>query len=758
MIFDDGTNVGIGTAAPAYNLHVSGSSGPTIMVQSANNIGGQFRAKNTAGEFIKGIEGSTNGGWMDYDVINSQYITLYRTGSSGFYSIYTNGGERITVLGSNGNVGIGTTTPSFPLSFGTALGNKIAIYDIGSGTGYGFGIQSNLLQIFANDVADRVGIGYGNSTSFTETLSIKGVNVGIGLTAPTGRLHISGSTNSMLRIESQDASDTTPLVYIEGNKGGSASATAVLVELRSNIDFRGRGIHMTVSGSNSRWFAGVPYQGGAYQIGYDGSSNGLPYYYASASLFINTSGNVGIGTTTPGQKLDVNGRIRIVTDSTEIYSSANRILFRGESVDNVAQMAAYGMFLPITGQAYNLYQAGSTLLGYTDAASTLDIARGSSGAVVYVRLNSNGNSYLNGGNVGIGTTSPAYKLEVTGDIKITSTLKFGGVSVIDNTSTDVYANIRVIRSFSTLNDGMYINYNSTGTTDAHIRFFANGITERMRIDASNGNVGIGTTAPNQKLDVIGRLKFRSDTSTSAGIWLTGNNGSEDVFAGLQGTTSTDAFGVYSGAGWRFTILNGGNVGIGTQTPSSLLHVANTDARGVIIGSTTGSIGTVQLVGGSVVSPVAGRLIFGTDNTGYQFRIAKNAAGSITDLFSIQDSTGTLTVSGDLVAYGSPSDITLKTNIKPLTGSLDKVIKLQGVSFTWKEDTEISKMTGIKDDIGFIAQEVKEILPELVRENKNGLFSLRDKSITALLVEAIKEQQKQIEDLQKQINYLIENKQ
>jgi hypothetical protein len=81
------------------------------------------------------------------------------------------------------------------------------------------------------------------------------------------------------------------------------------------------------------------------------------------------------------------------------------------------------------------------------------------------------------------------------------------------------------------------------------------------------------------------------------------------------------------------------------------------------------------------------------------------------------------------------------------------MKLQGVSFTWKDDTDASKMTGIKDDIGFIAQDVQEILPELVRKNDNGLLSLRDKGITALLVEAIKEQQRQIENLQ----YLLSQK-
>ena len=116
--------------------------------------------------------------------------------------------------------------------------------------------------------------------------------------------------------------------------------------------------------------------------------------------------------------------------------------------------------------------------------------------------------------------------------------------------------------------------------------------------------------------------------------------------------------------------------------------------------------------------------------------------------------GTFTAAGDIVAYGSPSDVSLKTNIKPLENSLDKIIKLQGVSFTWKENTDASKLTEIKDDLGFIAQEVEKVLPELVRKNKdNGLLSLRDKGIMPLLVEAIKEQQSQIEELKSIINGL-----
>lgn len=113
--------------------------------------------------------------------------------------------------------------------------------------------------------------------------------------------------------------------------------------------------------------------------------------------------------------------------------------------------------------------------------------------------------------------------------------------------------------------------------------------------------------------------------------------------------------------------------------------------------------------------------------------------------------GTLTVSADLIAYGSPSDKRLKENIKPINSALEKVSKLQGVTFDWKDkkrDKAYDPDQGWKHDIGFIAQDVQKVIPELVRENKDGMLSMRHQGMAPILLEAIKELKAEIEELKK----------
>lgn len=112
-------------------------------------------------------------------------------------------------------------------------------------------------------------------------------------------------------------------------------------------------------------------------------------------------------------------------------------------------------------------------------------------------------------------------------------------------------------------------------------------------------------------------------------------------------------------------------------------------------------------------------------------------------------TGTLngtdaSFSGTVTAanFNTTSDARLKTNVETLTGSLDKVKGLRGVSFDWKA-THVP-------DIGFLAQEVEEVLPELVNIDDAGTLSVKYSNIVAVLVEAIKEQQAQIDELKEKV--------
>jgi hypothetical protein len=110
------------------------------------------------------------------------------------------------------------------------------------------------------------------------------------------------------------------------------------------------------------------------------------------------------------------------------------------------------------------------------------------------------------------------------------------------------------------------------------------------------------------------------------------------------------------------------------------------------------------------------------------------------------STSTFYTNGDVIAYAS-SDKRLKDNIRPITNALDKISKIGGYYFDWNNKQEVH--TG--QDVGVIAQEIESILPELVIERDNGYKAVKYEKLVALLIEGIKEQQEQINELKLKIN-------
>ena len=105
---------------------------------------------------------------------------------------------------------------------------------------------------------------------------------------------------------------------------------------------------------------------------------------------------------------------------------------------------------------------------------------------------------------------------------------------------------------------------------------------------------------------------------------------------------------------------------------------------------------------------------------------------------------TLQVSGTItcIDINSTSDVRLKENIHSIDNALDKVMQINGVEFDWKETKEPS--------VGVIAQDIEEIIPEVVKIS-GDIKTVNYNGLVGVLIEAIKEQQKQIQELKKQIN-------
>ena len=111
--------------------------------------------------------------------------------------------------------------------------------------------------------------------------------------------------------------------------------------------------------------------------------------------------------------------------------------------------------------------------------------------------------------------------------------------------------------------------------------------------------------------------------------------------------------------------------------------------------------------------------------------------------SASGTTGTIRATNDITAYYS-SDLRLKENINKINEPLKKLNEINGYTFDWIENEKLHPNKG--KDIGIIAQEIENIIPEIVTTRNNGYKAVRYEKIIPLLIECIKEQQKQLDIL------------
>jgi hypothetical protein len=311
---------------------------------------------------------------------------------------------------------------------------------------------------------------------------------------------------------------------------------------------------------------------------------------------------------------------------------------------------------------------------------------------------------------GIGTTTPVNKFEV-----VTATA--------DPATSGTTANGNLRLGPSSGSHVLDFGLSSTSTyswLQARSKL-AYGTTYNLVLNPIGGNVGIGTTNPTAKLNLVGGgIRIFNGFS---------NNGTARPALNTSTVGNYEIRGVGGGGG--ATQADGGDDGF-----------LRLSAGG---GSSATTQSSIDISGYSTVADMLNNIVMRTAGAE---RLRIDNAGNVG--IGTSAPTVRLQVSGDIIAnsIAGSSDARFKTNITSIENPLQKVLQLRGVNFDWKTTEFPARSFSENRSVGFIAQEVEKILPEVVQTENNaeGYKSVQYDKVVALLVEAIKEQQTQIDSL------------
>lgn len=590
-ITSDGT-VGIGTTSPSGRLEVQG--GKTRIV-SDDSFAGQLQVVNSSDNAESAI------GFMD----NGQHGTgtewwvmgrgVWDIGAANFgicRQDVGSGGVALTILGANGNVGIGTTTPSQKLE---VSGNVLATVLIGQtieSTAVGFKFPDGTTQ--STSAGDSHSLDAADGSPADAVFVDNDGNVGVGTSSPSRHLH---SVSSGIPLLAERSTTQTGITYTAASFQHTTSGD-MADGFGPIIDFQ-----IADGGAAAGQIAAV----GAVRSGADNSGSlFLRTKNAGADVEVmrlTPAGNVGLGTTAPSQKLHVIGNGIFGLDSGA--SGVRGLTLRGDTGASDADLFTIGFERSFYNPGEN---AAEIAFGRANGGAEADIRfktqSSASSLVERMRID-------NSGNVGIGTASPGTSLHIfenSGDPTLRLEATGTDSPVIEFKNTDVTANFNGMgiagASGDILDDAAAADFALTLRTGGAIRLSAdtNHLASKGVNILANGKVGIGTTAPSYLLEVAGtaRAEFMQVEGTdtvgvSIPLYVQGDTTDMTYGTNTFGRLirffdagQTDAYydiGIDSSASLfiskkasttaAMTITGTGNVGIGTTAPGAKLHMADT---------------------------------------------------------------------------------------------------------------------------------------------------------------------------------------
>ncbi|MES2795324.1 MAG: tail fiber domain-containing protein [Bacteroidota bacterium] len=604
------------------------------------------------------------------------------------------------------------------------------------------------------------------------------------------------STNAMLDI----SSTTKGLLIPRMNTAQRTTLTATATD----------GLTVYDTDTKGYWF----YNGTSWQNLSTVAGN-TPWLTSGDNIYNSNAANVGIGTPTPGAKLQVAGNT-IINNDLMVGGTG---FFGGTNGYSGTRVSSGGINIPVTfgdtpksilfDWGYNNIKAG---IGYkptqTVYASDMYLhVWDNTSSIIFGRddpFYANGQYFgewmrLKGGNLGIGTPDPDSKLHIAGTTHIVGSLKIedtfqGAGKVLTSdayglgkwqalpaapnsgwtiTGNNVY-NTALAAGYvgiGTSTAGFPLNFSSSlgdkislwGNAGNHYGFGVQSGLLQIHTDGSGSNIAFGhgqSGSFTERARIINggeygmSLKGRLQLTTgtnSAGLWLTNN--ANTINSAFIGMAADDQVGFYGGTGanWGLT-MNTTNGNVGIGNSNAHTPLAFNNPFGKIaISLFKGGLGDVGL------GVWSNELRIQCDGPAGKVAFGTlDAEGNYFELAKASNQNQKFTVNGYINVGGTiySSDERFKKNIKKLNGSLDKVMQLSGYEYDWRDEEFKSNNFGKMHQIGLLAQNVEKIVPEAVQEIADGYKGVDYAKLVPLLIESIKDLKKEMDVKNKNIDLLI----